>query len=71
MKANCLMAHLFDIQSGELCDVAPEVLTVLDESNPPVESLKSLILEFWYKQIFTFYSVCCDLAEAGVHSIYC
>ena len=71
MKANCLMAHLFDVQSGELCDVVPEVLTVLDEPSPPVESLKTLILEFWYKQIFTFYDVCCDLAEAGVRSIYC
>ena len=71
MKANCLMANLFDVQSGELCDVVPEVLTVLDESSPPVESLRTLILEFWYKQIFTFYGVCCDLAEAGVRSIYC
>ena len=71
MKANCLMANLFDVQSGELYDEVPEVLTVIDESNPPVESLRTLILEFWYKQIFTFYGVCCDLAEAGVHSIYC
>ena len=65
------MANLFDVQSGELCDEVPEVLTVLDESSPPVESLRTLILEFWYKQIFMFYGVCCDLAEAGVHSIYC
>ena len=71
MKANCLMANLFDVQSDELCDEVPKVLTVLDESSPSVESLRTLILEFWYKQIFTFYGVCCDLAEAGVRSIYC
>ena len=71
MKANCLMANLFDVHSDELCDEVPEVLTVLDESSPPVESLRTQILEFWYKQIFTFYGVCCDLAEAGVCSIYC
>ena len=71
MKANCLMANLFDVESGDLCNEVSEVLTVIDESSPPVESLRTLILEFWYKQIFTFYGVCCDLAEAGVHSIYC
>ena len=68
MKANCLMADLFDIESGKICD---EISEVLDESIHPTESLKTLILEFWYKQVFTFYCVCCDLAEAGVHSIYC
>ena len=41
------MANLFDVQSDELCDEVPEVLTVLDESSPPVESLRTLILEFW------------------------
>ena len=72
MKANCLMANLFDVQSGELCDEVPEVLTLVpDKSSPLVESLRTLILEFWYKQIFTFYGVCCDLAAAGVRSIYC
>ena len=71
MKANCLMANLFDVESGDLCDEVSEVVTVIDESNPPVESLRTLILEFWYKLIFTFYDVCCDLAAAGVHSIYC
>ena len=67
MKANCLMANLFDIESGELCD---EILDIL-LAEEPVESFQNLILEFWYKQVFTFYCVCCDLAEAGVHSIYC
>ena len=71
MKANCLMANLFDVESGDLCDKVSEVLIVTDESHPPAESLRTLILEFWCKQIFTFYGVCCDLAEAGVHSIYC
>ena len=68
MKANTLMANLFDIQSNEVCDEISEVLIVDEE---PTESLKDLILEFWYKQVFTFYCVCCDLAEAGTHSIYC
>ena len=68
MKANTLMANLFDIQSNEVCDEISEVLIVEEE---PTESLKDLILEFWYKQVFTIYCVCCDLAEAGAHSVYC
>ena len=71
MKANCLMANLFDVETGDLCDEVSDVLIVTDESNPPAESLRTLILEFWYKQVFTFYGVCYDLAAAGVHSIYC
>ena len=71
MKANCLMANLFDVETGDLCDEISDVLIVADESNPPTESLRTLILEFWYKQVFMIYCVCCDLAEAGVHSIYC
>ena len=68
MKANTIMANLFGIQSNEVCDEISEVLMV---EEVPTESLKDLILEFWYKQVFTFYCVCCDLAEAGTHSIYC
>ena len=68
MKANAIMANLFDIQSNEVCDEISEVLIVEEE---PTESLKDLTLEFWYKQVFTFYCVCCDLAEARAHSIYC
>ena len=68
MKANTIMANLFDIQSNKVCDEISEVLIVEEE---PTESLKDLILEFWYKHVFTFYCVCCDLAEAGAHSIYC
>ena len=68
MKANTIMANLFDIQSNEVCEEISEVLIVEEE---PTESLKDLILEFWYKQVFTFYCVCCDLVEAGTHSIYC
>ena len=37
----------------------------------PVESIRNLILQFWYQQVFTVYMVCCDLAEAGMHSINC
>ena len=68
MKANTIMASLFDIQSNEVCDEISEVLIVDEQSTG---SLKDWILEFWYKQVFTFYCVCCDLAEAGTHSIYC
>ena len=68
MKANTIMANLFDIQSNEGCGEISEVLIVDEE---PTESLKDLILEFWYKQVFMFYCVCCDLAEARTRSIYC
>ena len=68
MKANTIMANLFDIQSNEVSEEISEVLIVEEE---PTESLKDFILEFWYKQVFTFYCVCCDLVEAGTHSIYC
>ena len=67
MKANAIMANLFDIQSNEVCDEISEVLIIKEE---PSKSLKDLILEFWYQQVFTFYCVCCDLVEAGTHSIY-
>ena len=68
MKANFLMSNLFDVQLGEICD---EILDVFIVDDKPGESLKDLILEFWYQQIFTIYCVCCDVAEAGTHSIYC
>ena len=67
MKANCLMADLFDVETSEFCDGMPDVLMI----TTGVESFRTLILQFWYKQAFMFYSVCCDLVEAGVHSIYC
>ena len=67
MKANVLMNNLFDVQSGEICDEIPEVLIIDDKP----ESLKDLILEFWYQQVFKLYCFYCDLAEAGTHSIYC
>ena len=62
------MANLFDIESNEVCDEISEVLIVEEELT---ESLKDLILEFWYKQVFMFYCVCCNLVEARIHSIYC
>ena len=49
MKANTIMANLFDIQSNEVSEEISEVLIVKEE---PTESLKDLILEFWYKQVF-------------------
>ena len=70
MKANCLMAN-FDIEMGELCDEVSDILVAADEPPQLAESFRTLILEFWYKQAFTIYCVCCDLAEARAHSIYC
>ena len=69
MKANCLMADLFDIETGKICDDVSDVIVVVPEVND--KSIRDLVLEFWYKQVFTFYCVCHDLAEAGAHSIYC
>ena len=60
MKANILMDQMFDIDQLPI----PEVV-----DNP--ESLRGLILKFWYQQVFTVYKVCCDMAEAGTHSINC
>ena len=60
MKANILMNQMFDIQESS-SDIIPK----------PYESIRDLILEYWYKQIFTVYMVCCNLAEAGTCSINC
>ena len=60
MKANILMDQMFDIQKL-LSNIIPI----------PHESICDLILEFWYQQVFTVYMVCCDLVEAGTHSINC
>ena len=69
MKANCLMANLFDIETGKICDDVSDVIVVVSKVND--KSIRDLVLEFWYKQVFMFYCVCHDLAEAGAHSIYC
>ena len=68
MKANVLIYQMFDISSGDICDDIDDVIELSDE---PVESMKDLILQFWYQQAFTLYMVCCNLAEAGAHSINC
>ena len=52
MKANCLMADLFDIKTGEICDDVSDVIVVVSEVND--KSIRDLVLEFWYKQVFTF-----------------
>ena len=59
------MDQLVDIDSGEIYDDTVEL------SDEPVESIKDLILQFWYQQVFTDYMVCCDLAEAGTYSLNC
>ena len=63
------MAELFDIETGKICDDVSDVVVVASEVND--KSIRALVLEFWYKQVFMFYDVCCDLAEARAHSIYC
>ena len=66
MQANLLMDNLFDLHSGEICD---EMLDAFLIDDKPRKSLKDLVLEFWYQQLFTIYCVYCDLAEAKTHSI--
>ena len=63
MKANTLMDQMF-----EICD---DITTVVDVSNDPVESVRDLILQFWYQQAFKPDEVCCNLVAAGTHSINC
>ena len=60
MKANILMDQLFNIAHMPDSEVVEYP-----------ESLRDLILEFWYQQVFTVYMVCHDLAEARTHSINC
>ena len=60
MKANILMDQMFNIQESSF-DIIPILY----------ESIRDLILEFWYQQVFTVYMVCCDLVEARTHSINC
>ena len=60
MRANILMDQMFNIQES-----SSDIILI------PHESIHDLILEFWYQQVFTVYMVCCDLAEAGTHSINC
>ena len=62
------MDEMFEIHSGEICD---DIEDVFEMSIKPVESIRDLILQFWYQQAFTVYMVCCDLAEAGTHFINC
>ena len=68
MKANILMDQMFDIHSGETCD---DIVDIIEMPDKQVESMRDLILQFWYQQAFTVYMVCCDLAEAGMCSINC
>ena len=45
MKAKFLMDQLFDLDSSEICDDTDGLVELSDE---PVESIKDLILQFWY-----------------------
>ena len=60
MKANILMDQMFDIEGSSTTNMPAQS-----------ESFQDLILEFWYQQVFAVYMVCCDLVEAGTHSINC
>ena len=60
MKANILMDQMFDVADSSSNNIHVQS-----------ESIQDLILEFWYQQVFTVYMVCCDLIEAGTHSINC
>ena len=68
IKANTLMDQTFYIQMGEVCD---DVIDIIDMSEKSAESIRDLILQFWYQQVFTVHMVCCDLAEAGTRFINC
>ena len=62
MKANILMDQMFDVDYVHLSETDNVV-----DSIPSTESLRDLILQFWYQQVFTVYMVCCDLAELLSH----
>ena len=71
MKANILMDQMFDVDHAQVSTVVDVDDIDVIHRNEYSESLRDLILEFWYQQIFTVYMVCCDLAEAGTRSINC
>ena len=66
------MDQLFDISSGEICDNDDDIVDLGDEQSESIsKSIRDLILQVWYQQVFTVYLVCCDLAEAGTRSFNC
>ena len=67
-KANTLRDRMFDIQMDEVCN---DGIDIIDMSEKSEETIRDLILQFWYQQAFSVYMVCCDLAEAGTHFINC
>ena len=60
MKANVLTDQMFDINSSE---IYAGIADSIDMPDKPVESIRDLILQFWYQQVFTVYMVCCDLPK--------
>ena len=71
MKANLLMDQLFEVDNEEICDGKDDIVDFDEHLKYALELIRDLILQFWYQQVFTVYMVCCDLAEAGAHSINC
>ena len=71
MKANILMDQMFDVDHVQVSMVVDVDDIDVIHHNEYSKSLRDLILKFLYQQIFTVYMVCCDLAEAGTHSINC
>ena len=70
-KANLLLDDLFDISTGEVCDDITDITDLGDEHPICNESIKELILQFWFYQVQTIYDFYCDLVDAGTHSINC
>ena len=57
LKANFLMDQLFDLEDNEICN---NVANIVDWDKQSVESIRDLILQFWYQQLHFIYTVCWD-----------
>ena len=68
LKANLLIDQLFDLEDSKICD---DVEDIVNWDKKSTESIKDLILQFWYQQLHFTYTVCCDLAETGTCPINC
>ena len=62
------MDRLFDLEDDEICN---DVADNIDQAEQSIESIRDLILQFWYQQLHFICMVCCDLAETGTCSINC
>ena len=60
------MDQMFDVDYVHLSEADNVVDSIVS-----TESVRDLILQFWYQQVYTVYMVCCDLAEARTRAINC